>query len=281
MQTRQASENILLAMALTAAEKQRLYRQRRDADPSRRETYLQKERERWKEKTKTRKKASELTEREKRQQRKKWREAQKKSRERKQMEVRINLTPPNSPEVVDIQDQQAQQRKQGRKKIRKDRAKAYRKIYKLEEKLKQQKKVINRFRQRLHRIKKQRKPNTEDTPQSKTRKLLGRLCTKTHVLLADLKSKLHTKEERKKQVYTRLFRGELVRKYRLQKFAQQEFRVSLSNDYMFCYVFIDSWSFLYIWGYTSKLVSDHFPLVDFIDIMNKNRSKMICNVFID
>lgn len=66
-------------MAKTAAERQRQYRARRDADPERRENYLRSERERWKRDTEAgkKKKISNLGDRAKRHKRKMWRDAKK------------------------------------------------------------------------------------------------------------------------------------------------------------------------------------------------------------
>ncbi|XP_060793778.1 uncharacterized protein LOC132896752 [Neoarius graeffei] len=69
---------------LSAAEKQRRYRERRDADPQRRQEYLQKRKESYARDIDTgkRKRISELTERNKRVQRKEWRIRQQRCRER-------------------------------------------------------------------------------------------------------------------------------------------------------------------------------------------------------
>lgn len=87
-------------MKLSAAEKQARYRARRDADPVKREAYLQKGRKKWREisekgKVKT---IKDLTEREKRSQRKFWRNSQEQSRRRKKLLKSLN-TPPQSPEA--------------------------------------------------------------------------------------------------------------------------------------------------------------------------------------
>ncbi|KAL7377922.1 hypothetical protein ABVT39_006238 [Epinephelus coioides] len=87
-------------MKLSAAEKQRQYRARRNADPERRAAYLQKNRETWHEnkklgKVKTMK---DLSEREKRRKRAYWRRAQRQSRERKQV-IEHQVTPLQSPDV--------------------------------------------------------------------------------------------------------------------------------------------------------------------------------------
>lgn len=88
-------------MALTAAEKQRRYRARRDADPSKRQEYLKKERQTWKARKEAGKvkSVSELSEREKRSKRKYWRKAQQKCREKKAA-IDSLATPPESPDEV-------------------------------------------------------------------------------------------------------------------------------------------------------------------------------------
>ncbi|XP_041847696.1 uncharacterized protein LOC121644062 isoform X2 [Melanotaenia boesemani] len=75
-----------MAPALSAAEMQRRYRERRDADPKKREEYLRKEREKWQKDRETgkKKRIRDLSQREQRAQRKKWRQRKRdaKSRER-------------------------------------------------------------------------------------------------------------------------------------------------------------------------------------------------------
>ena len=82
----------------SAAEKQRRYRQKRDANPARRAEYLKKEKEAWirkKENGKT-KRIADLSDRSQRSRRKSWREAQARKRERDRS-LRDNLTPPSRP----------------------------------------------------------------------------------------------------------------------------------------------------------------------------------------
>lgn len=85
-------------MAKTAAERQRQYRARRDADPERRENYLRSERERWKRDTEAgkKKKISNLGDRAKRHKRKMWRDAKKRQKNREAL--RNSDTPPQSPD---------------------------------------------------------------------------------------------------------------------------------------------------------------------------------------
>lgn len=85
---------------MSAAEKQRQYRARRNADPERRATYLQKHKETWhqmKAQGKV-KMVKDLSEREKRRKRAYWRKVQHQSRDRKKV-MENQLTPPESPAV--------------------------------------------------------------------------------------------------------------------------------------------------------------------------------------
>lgn len=87
-------------MGLSAAEKQRQYRARHNADPERRTAYLKKHREKWHDdknrgKVKT---VKDLSEREKRRKQAYWRKVQRQSRERKKV-IECQITPPQSPEV--------------------------------------------------------------------------------------------------------------------------------------------------------------------------------------
>lgn len=83
----------------TAAERQRQYRARRNADPEKREKYLESERQRWRRNVETgkKKRITDLSEREQRQKRRKWRAAYKRSKERAEA-LRNLTTPPQSPD---------------------------------------------------------------------------------------------------------------------------------------------------------------------------------------
>ncbi|XP_062846256.1 E3 ubiquitin-protein ligase BRE1A-like [Trichomycterus rosablanca] len=88
----------------SAAEKQRRYRARRDADPERREKYLEKEREKYREDLKSgrKKRINNLSEREKRRQRKKWRETYHRIKDRKEALQHL-ITPSHSPQLSPAQ----------------------------------------------------------------------------------------------------------------------------------------------------------------------------------
>ena len=90
---------IFVGMSSKGAEAARRYRERRNADPDRRQQYLEKERAKWQKDRETGKKkgVNELSEREKRAKRKKWREAKRQARSRnKASAVLLSDTPPSS-----------------------------------------------------------------------------------------------------------------------------------------------------------------------------------------
>lgn len=98
-----------ISMPLSAAEKQRRYRARRDQDPERRAKYLEWERKKWKRDREQGKKKSihECSQREQRLQRRKWRQAQAKSRAaKKAVSVALSsvATPPVSPEQANQEE---------------------------------------------------------------------------------------------------------------------------------------------------------------------------------
>lgn len=84
---------------LSAAERQRRCRARRNADPERRQKYLESERQRWRRDIEqdTKKRIQDLSERAKRQQRKKWREHKRKGKEKAEA-LKNFVTPPQSPD---------------------------------------------------------------------------------------------------------------------------------------------------------------------------------------
>ncbi|XP_067299617.1 uncharacterized protein si:ch211-67e16.4 isoform X3 [Pseudorasbora parva] len=91
--------NSYTVMAKTAAEKQRAYRAKRDADPERREKYLRTERERWRRDVETgkKKRIGDLCEKAQRWRRKQWRDAKERQKRRKPF-FKIIASPPDSAE---------------------------------------------------------------------------------------------------------------------------------------------------------------------------------------
>ena len=94
-------------MALSAPEKQRRYREKRDSDPERRAKFLKQQKERYQSDKDLgqRKLVSDLTGREKRHQRRYWKGKQRLSRQKRKADsVALNMTPPLTPEI-NIQEQ--------------------------------------------------------------------------------------------------------------------------------------------------------------------------------
>ena len=89
-------------MTLTAAQKQRNYRQRLKENPEKYASYLEKEKKRWKERVQAGKvkKVADYSAREHRHVKKLWRERQKRCRAKKN--IPLPLTPPILPVNVDM-----------------------------------------------------------------------------------------------------------------------------------------------------------------------------------
>ena len=99
-------------MPLSAAEKQRRYRARRDKDPERRAKYLEWEKKKWRKDIEQGRKKSihECSEKAQRLQRRKWKQAQAKSRAaKKAVSVAVSSisTPPVSPESLQANQEEA------------------------------------------------------------------------------------------------------------------------------------------------------------------------------
>ncbi|KAK0139481.1 hypothetical protein N1851_023799 [Merluccius polli] len=137
-------------MPLTAAEKQRRYRARRDQDQERREQYILWEKEKYKRDREQGKKKSieECNEAEKVLRRRRWRADQAKtSAARKATAAAVNslYTPPESPE----------QRRVGRKRSKQHQKKITSLLLRLEKELKRERKHKEKFKKRCQRLKKQ------------------------------------------------------------------------------------------------------------------------------
>lgn len=134
-------------MAMSNAERQRLYRQKRDRDPKRRQEYLNKEKEKYKQDKATgrKKTVKNMTEREKRSARKYWRLKKRKNRATMKGLEKMLLTPPDSPGSLN-NPQISRQKKQSAKKKNKESAKCYRENKKLKQELTKQKRITEMYR---------------------------------------------------------------------------------------------------------------------------------------
>ncbi|KAL5010757.1 hypothetical protein ScPMuIL_013062 [Solemya velum] len=223
-------------MALSAAEKQRRYRERRDADPEKRARYLLKSKQKYKTdrdvgKNK-RKPSSNMTAREHRHLKKMWRKQKqqyrKNQKEKKSLEENL-LTPPRSPATPNPPSRQFQQSVKKSKMLR---AKCYRDNHLLKTQLDKMEKKVDMYRKRWKRStnKADVSTNIPDTPRTKTRKLLRCLSGKTlrktldfhHALIAELREKY----KQGKKTVAAIVSGSIMKKYRCRKHARNEIGIS-------------------------------------------------------
>ena len=164
-------------MVLTNAEKQKRYRDKIKADPTRERIDAENERLRWHERKKAGKvqTINQMTPREQRSQRKKWRQNYQNCKFRKEEEKKLRAqeenvcqhTPPTSPnaQLDDAQPAEgaepmappacnsSRQKKKGRKTLRRNRTASYREIKRLEMMLKMEKKKAEKYRKQAQRTK--------------------------------------------------------------------------------------------------------------------------------
>lgn len=232
-------------MPLSAAERMRQYRKRIKEDNSKYDQYIEKERQRYKErKEKGNIKAiHELPARAQRAERKKWRDRKRKQRSKqKQVDDLINNTPPHTPPGISsgsafpiVLRDSSERRQKGRKKVKRDRASAYRKIKVLEEDLKNHKRINERLRKRLYRQGK-RQQESLDSPRKKTQEIVRnqkvnettrRILLFHNVLVAGLRRKFKSlKKEKHKKLFSKIVMCNMLKKYRLQAMAKHELELS-------------------------------------------------------
>ena len=155
-------------MALTNAEKQRRYREKRDSDPNRRAEYLRKKVEKYRIDLDVgnRIPIGQMSQRGKRQQRKIWKEQQKGYRKRKGAQPEP-LTPPTSPNPAPSHQQLSSARVRNRSK-----AKCYRDNAKLREELHKVNRTKHMYIKRWLRERERNKCDHPETPKSKSKRLL-------------------------------------------------------------------------------------------------------------
>ena len=220
-------------MALSAAEKQRLYRARRDADPERRARHIQKEKKRWEARKLTgdphAKSIGDMTERQKRHVRRYWKIER--ARNRKEMKERKKhldnmATPPSSPPMdnVNVNQSWSDRRRMKARKERHRRMDNLTKLYKKQ--IRETEKYKKRWQRLLHHT---RANNEAASPRSRTMYLLRHATTSTirktltfhHAVLVQIKTKYKaTKERRLKAAYCHLLSGTILNKYKLRRYAE-------------------------------------------------------------
>ena len=210
-------------MPLSAKEKQRRFRERINQDPIKREAYLKKERERWKQRKQSGKVkgVKDMTEREQRSARKAWRTKQAKYRA-KFKQASVLPSPPPSPVSVNV----LRSRKQ-RIKCRK----LKREVDNLKVELTKQTRLAMKYKKRLQRCTQQRGNSLRDaaeTPRKATERLLRFVGTRSfkkklmaHVTIAIGVRERYKQEknERERKKLKCLAANALTKKYHLQGMA--------------------------------------------------------------
>ncbi|XP_061892415.1 uncharacterized protein LOC133642309 [Entelurus aequoreus] len=213
-----------MAPPLSAAESQQRYRARRDADPERRQQYLENGREKWK---RDREKGihtgiNDVSEREKRAKRKKWREAKRATRAKaRRSQDTPPATPDNQPETG---SGPPRQRRQGEKRTRIGRRKLQRDMALLKAQLDREIRSKEKWKKRYSRCK-----TSSSSPRAVVNRMLQKQKVTPHVrktltfhsaLVADIAQAYKTsKRETVKQTIAKVTCGKLLKKYRLQSFA--------------------------------------------------------------
>ncbi|KAG5281642.1 hypothetical protein AALO_G00047130 [Alosa alosa] len=213
---------------LSAAEKQWRYRARRHADENRRQEYLIKERIKWQKDKETGKKTGQKDRSSKAQraQRKKWREAH----ERSKASQRLNSSPVSPDSTVSSPSGTSRQGELGRKVRRANKKKLTNDLAKLENKLKKAEQRVDKYKKRLKRL-----ADANPSPRSKENKLVRNLSAENlrrtllfHTVVADEVHNKYSqsKSQRDRQVISRIVTSKILKRYKLQKVAQEAFGFS-------------------------------------------------------
>lgn len=224
-------------MALTNAEKQRRYR-KRDAYPTRRAEYLKKEKDHYEKSKETgqRKLVCDMTSRKHRSMKKQWRKQKQGIRKRKKdhlKQLENMLSPPASPEDVNVRVQPSRQYLQGVNQRRRIKIKQEMYISSLERELKIAERKADMYRKRYQRTKK-----GPDTPRSKTKNLLrnwkhksSKTVRKTlifhHALLDQMSASY--KNKRNKEMVSGILAGQIVRKYKCLTYLRDQIKVEVKR----------------------------------------------------
>ena len=189
------------------------------------------------------------SERGQRQQRREWKVRQQRSRaRRKELKKQVPITPPQSPDGpnanpdvnpdhgVDVHG--SRQRRQGEVQRSSNRTRLNSQIRSLQHKLEQTERDASRYRKRWQRLV---SSNTHKSPRSKTRRLLRYGTTEDvrkiiffhNVVMEQIRTKYnHTREERDRQVFSRLLTGSIIKKYKMKYMIQKH--TGLSQKRFIC-----------------------------------------------
>lgn len=198
---------------------------------------------------------AEMSHREHKQKKKQWKANSKQYRQnlltkKKTSEFLINNSPPDSPSTsediagpsgnnpatndqTELHSGGSSRKEVGRKRVQKDRSKMYKKIFKLEADLTKAKAEMMKYKKRFYRLKQKNKKlyqenKSEGTPRTKVAMLIGndkvspavrRKLLFGEVLTEQLRDNFRSvrKQQLQKQMYYRILRGNIIKKYHLLK----------------------------------------------------------------
>jgi len=219
-------------MPLSNAERQRMYRLRRDSSPRRRAAYLQKKQVKYRDDmTKgKRKKVADMTNRELRAQRKEWCHRQQKCRRIRSCEsLAIHASPsaPNDDESVPVVSSTVSttpSSTRGRSRVQRNRSALYRDNMSLRQEVLKHQRTAEKYKKRYSRLA-QRENNTFDSSPRKAAQSMWRRKNDSeirkalvfyHVLMAQLRDKYkHADSLKKKQSIASTVSGKMIKKYSL------------------------------------------------------------------
>lgn len=223
-------------MALTNAEKQRRFCQRRDADAEKRSEYLRKKREKYVSDLAVGKRIhiADMSERAQRQHRKKEKRLYRKKLDN--FKSSATLTPPCSPTELE-EGINSHQRLTGAKKRNRNIAKCYRDNNKLKQNLEEQKRKAELYKKRWMREKNKSKQSVPivETPRSKTRRLLKgwksssrKNATQTtknvkrtlvfhNAIIDQIRNKYKKANTGHKKTLSEIWSGQIIQKYKICK----------------------------------------------------------------
>ncbi|KAH3857371.1 hypothetical protein DPMN_099978 [Dreissena polymorpha] len=230
-------------MALSAAEKQRRYRQRRDEDKERRQAYLQKEKQKYiADKAVGKKKLiGDLSERGKRLQRKQSRKRQNLSRKQSiEMNAECLQTPASSTENHNVASTSTDTGSTCRKSLSKLKYKQTVELRYMQRQLDTAQKKAEMYRKRWERERSKKVSGSQQiTPRSRTKKLLQNFSRSSkevkknlmfhNCLIDQIKRKYRQKTAHKKTV-SEICCGSILRKYKLKTIAMKQFGPQQKQD---------------------------------------------------
>lgn len=210
-------------MPLTNAERQRMYRMRRDNDPAKRAEYLLKKSSKYKDDIvkRIRKRVSQMTDRELRKQRSEWRKRQRNCRRKKNVadeEEDENFVSSTISSVASATSSR------GWRRVQRNKSALYRENMRLQTELLKYKRTAEKYKKRCSRMRQsQSEVGINDTPRRSTEALLRsgnkdkiRKTLRFHkVLMAQITAKYKSaRTPRQKQHVASAVTGHIIKKYR-------------------------------------------------------------------